>query len=73
MTIRKTVTLVEEINSEYGAPARVPLRRVGGRRMIVGRSGKFIRRQLWGRLVVTELASPEARLSSEPDTDLPDR
>ena len=28
MTIRKTVTLVEEINSEYGAPARPPLRRV---------------------------------------------
>src|ERR1700680_856411 len=28
MTIRKTVTLVEEINSEYGAPARSPLRRV---------------------------------------------
>jgi 4-amino-4-deoxy-L-arabinose transferase-like glycosyltransferase len=51
----------------------VPLRRVGGRRMIVGRSGKFIRRQLWGRLVVTELASPEARISSEPDTELPDR
>ncbi len=28
MTIRKTVTLVEEINSEYGTPARPPLRRV---------------------------------------------
>ena len=28
MTIRKTVTLVEEINSEYGAPASPPLRRV---------------------------------------------
>jgi hypothetical protein len=28
MTIRKTVTLVEEIHSEYGAPARPPLRRV---------------------------------------------
>jgi hypothetical protein len=28
MTIRKTVTLVEEINSEYGAPASRPLRRV---------------------------------------------
>jgi hypothetical protein len=28
MTIRKTVTHVEEINSEYGAPAREPLRRV---------------------------------------------
>ena len=28
MTIRKTVTLVEEINSEYGAPANPPLRRV---------------------------------------------
>ena len=28
MAIRKTVTLVEEINSEYGAPAREPLRRV---------------------------------------------
>jgi hypothetical protein len=27
MTIRKTVTLVEEINSEYGAPASPPLRR----------------------------------------------
>src|SRR5262245_18086283 len=28
MTIRKTVTLVEEINGEYGAPATPPLRRV---------------------------------------------
>jgi Amino acid synthesis len=28
MDIRKTVTLVEEINSEYGAPAQEPLRRV---------------------------------------------
>src|SRR6516164_1086202 len=28
MTIRKTVTLVEEINSEYGATASPPLRRV---------------------------------------------
>src|ERR1700730_2671940 len=28
MSIRKTVTLVEEINSEYGAPANPPLRRV---------------------------------------------
>ena len=28
MTIRKTVTFVEEINSEYGAPATPPLRRV---------------------------------------------
>ena len=28
MTIRKTVTLIEEINSEYGAPASPPLRRV---------------------------------------------
>jgi Amino acid synthesis len=28
MTVRKTVTLVEEINSEYGAPASPPLRRV---------------------------------------------
>jgi Amino acid synthesis len=28
MTIRKTVTLVEEINREYGAPAAQPLRRV---------------------------------------------
>src|ERR1051325_7721441 len=28
MTIRKTVTVVEEINSEYGAPANPPLRRV---------------------------------------------
>src|SRR5262249_17873726 len=27
-TIRKTVTLIEEINSEYGAPASPPLRRV---------------------------------------------
>ena len=28
MIIRKTVTLVEEINHEYGAPAKEPLRRV---------------------------------------------
>jgi hypothetical protein len=28
MDIRKTVTLIEEINSEYGARAKVPLRRV---------------------------------------------
>src|SRR3954451_23853779 len=28
MNIRKTVTFVEEINSEYGAPASPPLRRV---------------------------------------------
>ena len=28
MTVRKTVTLVEEINSEYGAPVNPPLRRV---------------------------------------------
>jgi hypothetical protein len=28
MTIRKTVTLIEEINSEYGARASPPLRRV---------------------------------------------
>ncbi len=28
MEIRKTVTLVEEINSEYGVPAQKPLRRV---------------------------------------------
>jgi Amino acid synthesis len=28
MDIRKTVTLVEEINSEYGAPAHEPLRRL---------------------------------------------
>ena len=28
MEIRKTVTLVEEINSDYGAPAHESLRRV---------------------------------------------
>ena len=28
MEIRKTVTLIEEINSEYGARATPPLRRV---------------------------------------------
>ena len=28
MDIRKTVALIEEINSEYGAPANPPLRRV---------------------------------------------
>ncbi len=28
MTMRKTVTLVEEIDHEYGAPAEPPLRRV---------------------------------------------
>ena len=28
MTIRKTVTLIEEIHSEYGAPATPPLRRI---------------------------------------------
>ena len=28
MTIRKTVTLIEETNNEYGAPASPPLRRV---------------------------------------------
>ncbi len=28
MTVRKTVTLIEEINSEYGAHASPPLRRV---------------------------------------------
>jgi Amino acid synthesis len=28
MTIRKTVTLVQEINSEYGATASPPLRRI---------------------------------------------
>ena len=28
MTIRKTVTLIEEINNEYGARASPPLRRV---------------------------------------------
>src|SRR3954465_228926 len=28
MSIRKTVTLVKEINTEYGAPASPPLRRV---------------------------------------------
>jgi hypothetical protein len=28
MDIRKTVTLIEEINSEHGAPAQEPLRRV---------------------------------------------
>src|SRR5256714_11491988 len=28
MTIRKTVTVIEEINSEYGARANPPLRRV---------------------------------------------
>lgn len=31
----------------------VPLRAMGGRRAIVGRTGKFIRKQLWGRVVVT--------------------
>lgn len=51
----------------------VLLRRIGGRRAIVGRSGKFIRRQLWGRLVVTAPVSAEARVSDEPDTELPDR
>ena len=28
MDVRKTVTLVEEINREYGTPAKLPLRRV---------------------------------------------
>ena len=35
-------------------------RRIGGRRAIVGRSGKFIRRQLWGRLVIVARSTTDA-------------
>jgi 4-amino-4-deoxy-L-arabinose transferase-like glycosyltransferase len=51
----------------------VGLRRVGGRRAIVGRSGKFIRRQRWGRIVVTASAPDLARADTDPDVELPDR
>ena len=38
------------------------LRAHGGRRAIVGRSGKYIRKQIWDRIVVTSPAVVEAEL-----------
>lgn len=52
----------------------VPLRAHGGRRAIVGRSGKFIRKQLWGRIVVASAwAADDGSLAQAvPDLDLPE-
>ena len=50
------------------------LRVIGGRPAIVGRSGKYIRRQLWGRIVVVtraDLASPEDRTNADSDLQVP--
>ncbi len=51
-----------------------PLRRLGGRPAIVGRSGKFIRKQVWGRIVVTtaDTSLLLADADNEPEIDLPD-
>jgi len=51
----------------------VSLRPVGGRRAIVGRSGKYFRRQLWGRLVVTTRVEVTQVAAIDSDDDLPDR
>ena len=40
----------------------VPLGAIGGRRAIVGRSGKYIRKQIWDRIVVTAPPVVEAGL-----------
>jgi hypothetical protein len=49
-----------------------PLRRIGGRRAIVGRSGKYIRKQVWGRIVVTTADNPQLIADTEIEPDLPD-
>ena len=51
------------------------LHAVGGRRAIVGRSGKFIRKQLWGRIVVTATgATGNLGIAGKAgDVDIPDR
>jgi hypothetical protein len=38
----------------------LPLGTIGGRRAIVGRSGKYIRKQIWDRIVVTTPPDVEA-------------
>ena len=61
--------------SEYEARRdRHELRVIGGRSAIVGRSGKFIRRQLWGRIVVVtrgDLAMSDADIGAERDLEGP--
>ena len=50
------------------------LRVIGGRPAIVGRSGKYIRRQLWGRIVVvtrTDLAPSDEGTNAERDLEAP--
>ena len=52
----------------------VALHAIGGRRAIVGRSGKYVRKQIWGRIVVTGPAREESSLLADAalDVDLPD-
>ncbi|HUQ00393.1 MAG TPA: glycosyltransferase family 39 protein [Aeromicrobium sp.] len=52
--------------------AGVALHRVGSRRAIVGRSGKFIRKQRWGRIVVTAAGSGRMLAENDVEPDLPD-
>jgi 4-amino-4-deoxy-L-arabinose transferase-like glycosyltransferase len=42
--------------------AGIPLGAIGGRRAIVGRSGKYIRKQIWDRIVVTTPPVVDAEL-----------
>jgi hypothetical protein len=51
--------------------AGVRIRRVAGSRAIVGRSGKYIRRQLWGRVVVTALGPPDLLADADIEPDIP--
>jgi 4-amino-4-deoxy-L-arabinose transferase-like glycosyltransferase len=53
---------------------RHELRAVGGRPAIVGTSGKYIRRQVWGRIVVVtraDIVPFEASANAEADLDAP--
>jgi 4-amino-4-deoxy-L-arabinose transferase-like glycosyltransferase len=49
------------------------IRQIGGRRAIVGRAGKYIRRQIWGRIVVARRVDGGLlAAATEGDVDLPD-
>ena len=64
MSRRDYLTLVQQ---------GVPIRAIGGRSAIVGRSGKYLRRQVWGRIVVARKGDAGTMQAVvDEDEDLPD-
>jgi 4-amino-4-deoxy-L-arabinose transferase-like glycosyltransferase len=67
-----TYVLMSRSDAEAFRAQGVSIRCLGGRRAIVGRSGKFIRKQVWGRIVVTTAQDPLMLAANEMDADLLD-